>query len=817
MSQRRCTAAFRSLLIACLAPTAFAGGSPGDLCSSTAGTSKVGSNFLNRSILDTSALGASAVGASLGASSVVGLNEHGPGDVGPGEADWVCGHRARALRRVQRGDRGPGNPQPETPWTDVLHTKLDVEVNLVAHTIYGTVTITAQSQVEDLSAFVVYLDPNGGQMGVSGVSGNVAGPDGFTHVGDKVTVSLDQGYDTGETFTVSLNYGGVPNEDDGMFWGSHGSPSVPIVCTNAEPFFARYWWVGKDVLNDKCTFDIWVTVPSNQVVASNGILRGLDLRPGDRFRYRWEETYPMAPYLCSLAIADYDIYSTTYNHLGDTMPMTFYILPENNTPTWRGYCDTYVTMIEVYADTYGQYPFINEKGGMAHTPTLGWYMEHQTIPSMPSFATSWINAHELAHQWWGDMITCETWGDIWLNEGITSFSESVWEENRPGGGTSAYWSRINARRPWNPNAQVFVTNVNNADAIFDSNAVYNKGAWVTHMLRHVMGDDAFFQALRDYRAAYQGSSATTTEFINCVSDSFGHDLTWFTEEWVMHPGSPAYEWNYSAVQLDGRNYLRLAVWQKQDAGGYDLFTMPIDVRVTAGGTSVVHRIWNDGWTEYYVIPIHGLPTNVELDEQQGTNDWNWVLTSSRARVYTSISAPPVLVDAEIAVGGPTGGAEITLLFSEDIGGFEANDLTLVGLGTGSQDPDGVQYNATTRTATASFQSLPEDAYTLTVLDDHVVANGKLLDGEVDDSAWYDDQLLPSGDGQPGGDAVLTFRKSNGDIDGDGDVDLDDLTALVAVLLGSPIDPAHVARADVNVDGYVDGGDIAPFVDRLLQR
>ncbi|HVP12339.1 MAG TPA: M1 family aminopeptidase [Phycisphaerae bacterium] len=524
------------------------------------------------------------------------------------------------VRDASGDTRGPGDPQPETPWTDVLHTKIDIGFNLGTQTLSGLVTITALSQISGLNQFVVYLDKNGGLMSLNTVGGSVAGPTSFTHVGDKVTVTLNTTYNVGQQFTVTFNYGGKPR-GGGPCWGSHGSPSVPIMATNSEPFYARYWWVGKDVLDDKCTFDIWVTVPNTHVVAANGILRGTDQIPGSKLRYRWEETYPMIPYLASLAIADYQVYSTTYTHLGHTMPMSFYLLPEHNTAYYRGYCDTYVTMTQVFADLFGEYPFITEKGGMAETPTMPWYMEHQTLPSMPTIDTDWINSHELAHQWWGDTVTCQTWGDTWLNEGFASFCEAIWEEYKPGGSMSAYHSWMNSRLPYSTDAQLYVTDVNDDSVIF-AELVYDKGAWVVHMLRHLLGDPTFFQALANYRASFEGSSATTTEFINSVSATAGYNLTFFTNQWVMNPGSPDYNYGWRSIQAGGRNYVLLRVSQTQTTRGYPNMTMPVDIRVTTGSGQTTYVVWCANGTETFAIPVSGVPSQVALDPD------DWILTHS---------------------------------------------------------------------------------------------------------------------------------------------------------------------------------------------
>lgn len=549
-----------------------------------------------------------------------------PGDCFPDEnPNWRCGYLG-SMEDMPL-PHGPGDPQTETPWTDVLHTKIDIEVTPAAAVVSGTVTITAKSLIANLTTFVVYLDPVGGAQGVTSVGGAAVS---YTHVADKITLTLNQAYGVDEQFTVSIGYAGAPVA--GIYWGTHdpGTGLVPIVATLSEPFSARGWWPGKDVLNDKGTFDIWLTVPGGYVAASNGLLQGIDPLSGGRNRYRWYESNPMIAYLASLAIADYVQYDLTYSHLGDSMPMNFYMLPEYNTASAQAQCATYVQQCVTFSNLFGQYPFVNEKCGMAHTPTLGGtYMEHMTLPSMPNFNSTLINAHELAHQWWGDDITCETWGDIWLNEGLASFSEALWQEFKPGGSIAAYKTRMGQRRPSNTDSRVYVTNVNSTSSIFSGNSTYNKGAWVAHMLRHVLGDTAFFQGLRDYRAAYSGSSATTAEFTAAMSGSVGWDLNWFINQWIMNAGSPDYEWAATASTVDGKDYAYVYVNQTQASRGFPLISMPVDVTITTAGGDATYVVWVTSASNAFAIPLSSPPINAALDAN------GWVLTHS----VTSITAP----------------------------------------------------------------------------------------------------------------------------------------------------------------------------------
>ncbi|MCP4594351.1 MAG: M1 family metallopeptidase [bacterium] len=742
-----------------------------------------------------------------------------------GKAGPVCAHaRAHHAAKTASEDRRQRLASREADAdTDVIHYLLELEVipEYSGQTVTdvraeGVCTISAESAAPGLSLFTIDLRDN---LTVNSVSGNVSS---WTRVGHTIEVTLDDTYDSGEAFTVVVNYEGYPDSAGfGAFrwWTRSGNL---VVATLSEPFYAHYWWPCKDALDDKSTMEMRVVVPDSMVVVSNGLEIGTEVVAGGRLRYLWHETYAMIPYLASLAITDYQRYDLqyTYDSRGarGTMPVVCYLYPDHwdagagqPLPDYKIGCDELPIMLQTLTGRYGDYPFLQEKYGVVETGGgLSASMEHQTISSMSAVANySDIMLHELAHQWWGDEITCETWNDIWLNEGFASYSESVYREFKPGGGASSYWSRQNYRRPSNPDAQVYRTSTSSVGAIFSGNDVYRKGSWVLHMLRHTLGSDAFFAALADYRAAFQHDSATTAEFVGAISASFGHDLTWFTDQWVMNPGSPRYDWNYAPAVVDGQDYLKLAVWQGQDTAGYGLFTMPIDIRVTTGVGATVFRVWNDQWTEHYVLPLDGPPLDVELDEQDGVSNWNWILFSERAQVATPVQGPPAILSARFTpFAGTNGSTTLELVLSEDIGTFDAADVTLSGALSGSHVPGAVEYTGGIQTALVTYAGLPEDEYTLEILDAGVAANSLLLDGEVDDSAWWDDVLLPSGDGQPGGDAVLTFVKMIGDADADGDIDLDDFALFDACLSGPQYRPyaAGCGVFDFDTDRDVDFAD-----------
>ena len=418
--------------------------------------------------------------------------------------DLRCRHFKTTMARLMAPEPLPLSAGNED--TDITHCFLDVELDYTAHTIAGTNTITAASRTDNLTTFTLDLYDN---MIVDGVTVNSVAAT-FTRPSNRIAVNLDRAYNTGETFTPAVTYHGSPaNTGFASFtWTTHSG--APIVFSLSEPWFARTWWPCKESLTDKFTSDMWVTVPDGNVVASNGLLQGTDTLSGGRVRYRWHESYPIVTYLVSLTATNYVKWTEYYNYDGGSMPVEFYSYPESLSYMQANVADV-VPEIETFSrpDVYGQYPFINEKYGLAQFP-WGGGMEHQTITSQGVFAT-WINSHELAHQWWGDMVTCGTWHDIWLNEGFASFSEAYYLEKKPGGSSSAYLARMQQRRPSSNSGTVYVYNDTDVNAVFSTTNVYNKGAWVVHMLRHVLGDQAFTDMLANYRAAFAGCSAITSD------------------------------------------------------------------------------------------------------------------------------------------------------------------------------------------------------------------------------------------------------------------------------------------------------------------
>jgi len=368
---------------------------------------------------------------------------------------------------------------------DAVYYDLSLAIDPVGQQIQGQ--LLARLRVDAPQATVADLDLAPPLLVQSTTCGGL--PAAWSHAGERVSITLDRPYTQGEIVEVTVDYRGTPSSSYGAFgFSSHNGQ--PMIWTLSEPFGARSWWPCDDWSDDKAdSMDLRITVPSGLIVASNGTLRGVAYGGGTD-TYHWQVGYPIATYLVSLAIHPYTVYSDYYAYSPtDSMEIQFYIFPDDYQSTLEANLMT-ADMIAYFAGVYGEYPFVAEKYGHAQF-LWGGAMEHQTCSSMGVFYES-IIAHELAHQWWGDMVTCADFRHIWLNEGFAVYSEALWLGDHYG--PEGYWGKMNSTRYYG-GGTIYCPTLDDWNRIFNVSLSYNKASWVLHMLRHVVGDEAFFLTL----------------------------------------------------------------------------------------------------------------------------------------------------------------------------------------------------------------------------------------------------------------------------------------------------------------------------------
>ncbi len=722
-----------------------------------------------------------------------------------------CAH-AKTLRSHFASNMNPdGSPvalsAPPSDYDDVdlLHNNLNIEIAPSTGFLGGSNTMTFRSEIDGLERVRVRLQ-NIFSVSAVRVGGVLVGASQFDNF--HLTVFLDRVYNIGEVFDIAVDYSGFPvnNGFDSILFTTQGGQ--PIASTLSETDFAYTWWPTKDDNRDKATADLRFTVPSTMSVASNGALISVTDAAAGKKTWHWKTNYPIATYLISFAVTNYTRFSGSYNWGGGVMPLEFFIYPGSDTAGNRNAWLQSAQMLATYRPIFGLYPFINEKYGIYQFP-FGGGMEHQTMTGQGSFGES-LTAHELSHQWWGDMVTCARWNDIWLNEGFATYAEALWLERKPGSlGEPALHSAMAARRPASVNGSVYIYEpLNNGDInrIFSTSFSYRKPGWVLHMLRHVVGDAAFFEILAAYRAAYEFKSATTDEFIAVAEGVHGQNLNWFFDKWIYNIGAPTYQRANRTITAGGLTYVELMVKQTQSAS-YPIFTMPMDVELLINSVVSTQKVWNNAAQQWYLLPVIATPTTVTLDPRP------WVLAGSNTAT-TFVEGPPKIVAATPAPGAqaPSSFAgPISVVFHKNVA-TTAGDYSLVRDGVGPVS-FAFAYSSGTKTALLTPTApLAGGGYTLTVADTIIdPLSGRQLDGELPNPP--PPASFPSGDGVPGGSAVIRFSVApppvscEGDADGNGVVDFADISSVLTFWGATYAPGASSTPGDANHDEAVNFADI----------
>ncbi len=731
--------------------------------------------------------------------------------------------------RTRVTQRGPGGDP-----TDVLSNNVSIEILSVtppttgsgsgSASIAGSNTMTIRSNASGLSSFAFNLRS---QYTVTSctvtdsVGSYVVTPTTppTNNSSYRRTITFQRPIGLGETFTIRVEYSGnTANVGLGSFWagrqqGDNQNPSAPlVVCSLSQPYYAGAWWPCKDgdVLQpgdnlDRATLEMAVIVPEPMTGLSNGVPVGVDILSGNRKRFRYATSSTLPTYLVFVAASTYTQWSVNYNYPGGTMPVRFSIYPQSDTAGNRQVWQSTLDMMEAFRPVYGLYPFVNEQYGIYQFEFSGG-MEHQTYTGQGrggAFSNS-ITAHELAHQWWGDYVTCRTWSDIWLNEGAATYGEAIWEERRPGSsGFEALRAAMLARKPGsNGDGTVYIppAETGNVSRIFSSSLSYRKGAWVMHMLRKVMGDTAYWNLLQAYRTTYAQSAATTADFTTLASSIHGSDLSWFFNPWLYQSGAPTYTFAWTNAQFGSQRYLRLRVNQTQAAA--TVFNMPMEVDVTTAGGTQRLTVRQDARSDDYLLPIAAAATGVAIDPG------DWILNYGKTSVaYTP--GPPKIVSSTIAPGASiTGPAPLTLTvqFSDPVIISSAN----IGVSrAGTPVPFDFAYDAPTSTATLTFAGgLVPGTYDMSITDAvTAAANGLALDGEI---ASNSSGGLPSGNGEPGGLAAFSFTVTAplcaADFDGSGTLTVQDIFAFLNAWFGGQ------SSADFDGAGGLTVNDVFAFLN-----
>ena len=511
------------------------------------------------------------------------------------------------------------NYEPDTTF-DVTFYGINLDIPLDSHQINGMVTCNLVSNTDGLTSISLQLSNS---FEITYMSGNVIQ---VNLENDTLSLTLDRPYNRGEPVSITMGYTGIPmvlNNTKGMRFESHGN-GEPIIATLSTPFLAHLWFPCKDGPGDKAdSADINITIPDTMIngnpliAVSNGTLTGIDTSAGKR-TFKWKERHPIVPYYIMAAVSNYSHFQQIINNRRrGTFPIDYYVFKEDSLQAVNGASDM-PDVINFYIEKFGAYPFEDEKYGMSQ---LGFYgaIENQTNTIQNSLSPDWfmVSAHELSHMWFGDMITCLNWHHGWLNEGFATYCEALYTEHVSG--FNAYKSYMNSLT-YTGGGTVYLENISDPFGIFIS-IIYDKGAWVLHMLRGILGDSTFFNVMVQYAAdtRFRYGHASTEDFREVCETVSGQDLGYFFDEWIYDQYYPRYTYNYQ--QDINTNELTLWINQVQEQFGWrEVFEMPIKVKANfSDGSDTLISLWNDQVSMIYHIPLNREINTVQIDPD------NWIL------------------------------------------------------------------------------------------------------------------------------------------------------------------------------------------------
>jgi aminopeptidase N len=474
---------------------------------------------------------------------------------------------------------------------------------------------------------------------------------------NELVITLPSTIPTGNSATVVINYSGVPSNNENAFTQTTQN-SVPIIYTLSEPFGARDWWPCKQDLNDKInSIDVYITCPEAYIGVSNGLLQSSTTSNGTITRH-FKHNYPVPAYLILLNVTNY----TTYNiqaGLGTVanpfFPINNYLYPASNTETVQNAINVTVPIMNVFEEKFGPYPYRNEQYGHVQF-NFGGGMEHVTMSSMGGWSRGLI-AHELGHHWFGNKVTCGTWKDIWLNEGITEYTAGIVVEALDGAAAFVNWKNAKIGNITSlSNGALYLTDAEaqNVGRIFSWRLSYNKGSMVTHMLRWVMGDANFYNALQNYLNApnLAFGYAVTTDLKTHLETAHGSNLDEFFNDWIYKQGYPTYSIN---AQNWGAGQAKITVNQSQSHNSVDFFEMPLQIRFSdVDGVTHDVVVNNTSNNQEFIVAVPFVVAGVVFDPNRHIISKNNVvtLTSETFDLAATVSVYPNPAKEELHIMMP---------------------------------------------------------------------------------------------------------------------------------------------------------------------
>lgn len=526
----------------------------------------------------------------------------------------------------------------ETIYTDLIHTKLEVNFDWTKSRMNGKAFITAKPHFYSSDSLI--LDAKGMDI----LSVKLDGKDLFyNYEDDLLKIKLGKVYKRTEKYTVEINYVAKPDErttggsaaivsDKGLFFinpRGEEKGKMPQIWTQGETEASSVWFPTIDAPNSKTSQEIFMTVADKYVTLSNGNLVSSKKNADGTRTDHWKQELPHAPYLFMMAVGEFKVVKDFYTRPdGSKMQVNYYVEKEweqyakdifGETPAMIGFFSK-LLKVEYPWDKYNQIVVRDYvSGAMENTGAVifGEYAYKTKRELLDNNDNSTI-AHELFHHWFGDLVTAESWSNLTLNESFANYSQYLWDEHRYGINEADYQAS-NEENGYFQSAQMggyhdlVWFNYEDKEQMFDGHS-YNKGGRILHMLRNYMGDDAFFEGLSSYLKKNSFKAAEFHQLRLAFEEVTGEDLNWFFNQWYLSSGHPTLEIQQTNVQED--QMVTLSVQQTQSFDDFALFRIPVDVAIFDSNGKKTYRVWVDDESNTFTFPYSGTLKSVIFDENR---------------------------------------------------------------------------------------------------------------------------------------------------------------------------------------------------------
>lgn len=500
-------------------------------------------------------------------------------------------------------------------------------------------------------------------------------------VGGILTIPLVNLPGIGEELTVRIEYTHIGTTDIGFHLHDKSTTVLErIAYTLGAPDYARYWLPCNDNAYDKARIDFHVKVPPAYTVACNGLPDSVTTAPGDtNIVHHWSDSTPMSTYLMVIHASIYHHFSDVYQRPNgtDTVPLLYYVWEADyDGPSYHAKekFAPVPTMMEWFSSHYGEYPF--SKYGMAVANPFSYFaMENQTMTTLARDAVNDEStiAHELSHQWLGDLVSPATWNDVWMNEGGATFSEALWAEHTSGvtGYQQTMAEKRSAYLSGNTNGTKQPACYRELDAdpmganIYNYAITYAKGAWVYHMLRQLLGDDVFFPMVQEFLTTHAYGTAETADMLSSFTQYLAaHDiepavpLTTFFDQWVYKRGHPLY--TLEAILGAQSDSVTIEVTLSQTQSTQPVFVTPIDIDFVGADQQHATRTFLNTervQTETFKLPFVPILAKVNPEEK--------ILAVTEQAVVTDVGTT-VPTQSDVSVfPNPSSGGNVHVLLSTE--------------------------------------------------------------------------------------------------------------------------------------------------------